>query len=218
MKAKKQDRIAAHKKFTCRQFSKNYLGPLRNSTLSLMKERGFLVKQVDQLMHEQVAPWIHEQVFDYITDINFVKENVTDVVSDVMGVAEKNHKQTIQAEHQRRADVKSEEERLKKLKEEEKIRKKIEREERKRQEQLQKLRNEIEENFVKKGESKELMNHQDFTEIHGSLSGLQMMGGVGGPIIHTAIVISAGLEKFPDQIEEFVNKKAIQQFIATYIG
>jgi hypothetical protein len=61
-----------------------------------------LVKPIDQVIHENVLPWMFDQMVNFLDDEDAIDNNVEDVVGDGFNKGKEDHKNRILAEYQRR--------------------------------------------------------------------------------------------------------------------
>ena len=65
-RARKEERKAAHKKYVARVMAKKHMNGLKISALKGLKDQGMLVQPIDQVMHEQVLPWMIEKMQEFL--------------------------------------------------------------------------------------------------------------------------------------------------------
>jgi hypothetical protein len=83
-------------------------------------------------------------------------------------------------------------------------------------EELQKLKDDVKKNFIKKGDLRERMILQDMTDPHGNCGQKKVIGAVGGQLGQLIMVISAAITTQKDKTGGFIDKQHIQTFFAQY--
>ena len=104
-KARKEEKRAAHKKHVARVMAKSYLVGLRFNALSALKDQGMLIEPIEQVMNENIMPWVLDCMADFIDDEDDQEFNLEDVIKDAFELGKQQHKESIEKEYQRRRDV-----------------------------------------------------------------------------------------------------------------
>ena len=104
-KARKDDKRAAHRKYTARLMAKKHLVGLKENALRALVDQGMLVEPLDRAIHEEVMPWLLEQMGAFMVDEEFVEANNEDVVTDAFETGKNTHKQAILNEQKRKQDL-----------------------------------------------------------------------------------------------------------------
>ena len=189
-KVKKLEKIAAHKKYTCREVAKSFCSPLSTHVLTSLSVRGMMVPKLETEIHEQVVPWLYDKMFDFLIDEELHNSNTNELLKDSMTVDEHLHRSMIEKEHKRIEDERKEAERQLKQKLYEKEQRRLERERKRREEELRKLKEDIDEKFIKAGEQAEGIVFQEISTPNADFIGKKIIGAVGGPFVQIAIVLS----------------------------
>lgn len=77
-----------------------------------------LIEPIEQVMTENIMPWVLDYMIDFIDDEDDQEINLEDVIRDAFELSKIQHKESIEREYQRRRDVISEKEHQLQLKEE----------------------------------------------------------------------------------------------------
>lgn len=67
-----------------------------------------LIEPLEQVMNENVMPWVMDFMADFIDDEEDQEINLEDVVRDAFELGKMQHKDSIEKEYQRRRDVEDE--------------------------------------------------------------------------------------------------------------
>ena len=215
-KVKKLEKIAAHKKFSCRQLAKRFFAPMTSHSIVSLYERGALVDPFKSKMHEVLVPWLYQKTQEFLIDDEIHSANNDKLLQDVMRVEEVIHRSKIAKEEKRLENERIEAEKLHQQKLHEKEQRRLERERKKREEELRKLKEDIHEKFIKIIEPVDGIPFQEVCTPNADYQSKNIIGIVGGPFIHMAIVLTILKQKEGDEYEEFFNKKNIAQFLITY--
>lgn len=70
-----------------------------------------LIEPLEQVMNENVMPWVMDFMADFIDDEEDQEINLEDVVRDAFELGKMQHKDSIEKEYQRRRDVEDEKQR-----------------------------------------------------------------------------------------------------------
>ena len=81
-KARREEKKAAHKKHVARVMAKSYLVGLKFNALRGLKDQGMLIEPLDQVMTENVMPWVLDFMADFIDDEEDQEINLEDVIRD----------------------------------------------------------------------------------------------------------------------------------------
>jgi len=196
MREKKKTKMMAHKKVTARTLAKSYMARLKENSYGHLKQVGFYTDQFkEQVLEENVVPWLQARVFEFIQDLEIQESIPTRMAIDHFNSEQMTHLDNVAAERERQRQGREEIERQKAKKEEEKRLKKEAREKKRKEEELEALRKEIEANFVEKGESKAENLTQELIEIDGQGDKDKHHIGVIGGILGQVIITLAILEK-----------------------
>lgn len=120
-------------------------------------------------LYTDVVPWLLEHSETFAEAIDAEKSTLSELFDENLEVHTSIHKKRVDNEHARLK--KQAEDRAKEEKErlEAKLKRQEERAARKKAEALRRLKQDIKENFIDKGENKEHMTLQEFTDIDGHL-------------------------------------------------
>ena len=129
---------------------------------------------------------------------------------------EEEHRRTVEKEKRRLEDVRLEKERYEKEKEEEKKRRRAAREAIKKANELKKLKDEVNDMFVAKGEHKEHVLNQEIVEITGLHQKVPTIGAIGG-ILGQIMICFHTLFKHWTKDLDILNPKTVQNFLYLYI-
>lgn len=113
------------------------------------------MKPIEHVLHENVFPWILENMINFLQEDDFVDINSDEIVRDAFQSSKAKHRESVENQYQRRQYIKDEEERQRQEKEAYRIQRRQMREQRRREELLQQLKNEIRTYFVEKAEVRE---------------------------------------------------------------
>lgn len=215
-KVKKLEKIAAHKKFTCRQVAKKFFAPMTSHALVSLQERGAMVQDFDSKLSEQLVPWLYERTQEFLIDEDVHEHNHDKLLRDIMLIEQMGHKSMMEKEHKRLENKKIAADKAHQQKLYEKEQRRLERERKRKEEELRKLKEDIQEKFIKTGESVEGIVFQELSTPNADFIPKNIIGAVGGPFIQLAIVLSS-LKGKEEDFEEFYNKKSIAQFLITYV-
>jgi radial spoke head protein 3 len=105
-KVKKLEKIAAHKKFTCRQIAKKFFAPMTSHVMTSLKERGAMIKEFDIKLTENYVPWLYLKMQEFMIEDQIHEENENKLVKDVMKIEEMGHRSMMEKEHKRLEDEK----------------------------------------------------------------------------------------------------------------
>ena len=215
-KVKKLEKIAAHKKFTCRQIAKKFFAPMTSHALVSLKERGGMVKDYDALVYEDFIPWLYGKTQEFLIEEEICELNNDKLLRDVMLIEQMGHHSMIDKEHKRLDDERIDSEKAHEQKLYEKDQRRLEREHKRREEELKKLKEDINQKFIQGGESVEGITSQEVSHPNAELISKNIVGAVGGPFVQIALVLSVLKDK-EEEVDEFFNKKSIAQFLITYV-
>ena len=101
-KARKEERKAAHQKYTARQFAKKYLVGMRENALKALKDQGMLVKPIEIVLEETVLPWLMEQMDEFQEDIDDQLVNRESVIREGFQSVTTIHARAVQSEFDRK--------------------------------------------------------------------------------------------------------------------
>ena len=215
-KVKKLEKIAAHKKFSCRQLAKRFFAPLTSHAIVSLCERGALIEPLESKMYEVIVPWLYDKTQEFLIEDELHNVNNDKLLKDVMKVEEVIHRSKITKEEKRLENERIAAEKLHQQKLYEKEQRRLERERKKREEELRKLKEDIHEKFIKISEPVEGIPFQEVCTPNADYQSKNIIGVVGGPFIQMAVVLTILKQKEGEEYEEFFNKKNIAQFLITY--
>uniref|UniRef100_A0A7S3KDM4 Uncharacterized protein n=1 Tax=Euplotes crassus TaxID=5936 RepID=A0A7S3KDM4_EUPCR len=216
-KVKKLEKIAAHKKFTCRQLAKKFFAPLTSHAIVSLKERGAMIDSFNSQLQENVVPWLYEKVNEFMIDDELHEANNDKVLIDFMSIEMQGHRSMIEKEHKRLEDERILAEEAEKQRLNEKEQRRLERERRRKEEELRKLKEDIKERFVTSGEPVEGIVAQELSTPCADLISKSIIGAIGGPFAQIALVLSVLKDtQSEDEYEEFYSKKNVAQFLIFY--
>ena len=145
-KVKKLERIAAHKKFTCRQVAKKFFAPLTSHALVSLKERGAMTNKFNSQLHEELVPWLFEKTNEFLIEDELENNNCDKILLDIMKIEQLGHRSMIDKEHQRLEDERIKAEKAHELKLYEKEKRRLNRQLIRREEELRKLKKTLKKN------------------------------------------------------------------------
>jgi hypothetical protein len=215
-KVKKLEKIAAHKKFTCRQAAKKFFSPLTSHALVSLQERGGMIVDFEEKMHKDLVPWLFEKTHEFLIDDDLHDNNGDKLLGDVMRIEEKCHIFMIEKEHKRLENQRIAAEEALQQKLHEKENRKLERERKRKEEEMRKLKEDIRVKFIATSEPTEGILYQDLASPNADLASKGIVGAVGGPFMQIAIVLSV-ISQTEEDCEEWFNKKNVAQFLITYV-
>lgn len=146
-----------------------YAKGMKDNAYRHLADVGFFTNRFRvNVLEQNVLPWLTKKTAKFVQQMDSMDALPNEFVSSFFDQVEEDHRQTVQAEKERRANVKAMIEQQELEKQQEKERRRAAREAQKKANELQKLRNEVNEQFVMKGESREHMLQQDLLEINGN--------------------------------------------------
>lgn len=194
---KKKNKIAAHRKIVSRQIAKQYSSGMKSLTYNHLATVGFFTNRFKvNVMEQEILPWLFGKVENFVHSIDVTGKFPDELVVTYFDEAEAVHRETVEAERQRKERVRLEREQQEKEKQEEKARRRAAREAQRKANELRKLKEEVNEVFVSKGESREHILIQDLVEITGNSQKGVCVGGIGGMIGQMILCFSALHKKF----------------------
>lgn len=215
-KVKKLEKIAAHKKFVCRQVAKKFFAPLTSHALVSLEERGAMVQDFDVEICENFLPWLMGKTHEFLIDEEVHEKNNDKLLRDVMRIEELGHRSMMEKEHKRQDNQRAAAEKAHQQKLNEKEQRRLEKERKKKEEELRKLKEDINQKFIQTGESAEGIAFQEVSTPNADFIEKKIVGAVGGPFTQMAIVLSTIKER-EEEYDEFYNRKNIAQFLITYV-
>ena len=70
MREKKKNKLLAHRKIVTRVVAKDYLGGLRENVYQRLADVGFFTNNFRiNVLDNDVVPWLHEKVFEFVQDL-----------------------------------------------------------------------------------------------------------------------------------------------------
>ena len=165
-----------------------------------------------------MLPWLYSAVESLVSEMQ-----VQGDFSDVLVGSNVNHElalheKTVQAERDRKEAVKRSIEEAAQKKLEDKRKRKEQRELAKKAAGLKAMKEDLHAKFIAKGESKDSVLSQEFSEINGFHSKTNAVGAIGG-FLGQMILVIAGAAKIAEKnkINDFFEPRVIQNFIFTFI-
>ncbi len=216
---RKKNKIAAHRKVCARTLAKSYMKTISKCSFQYLTDVGYFVDPFQtNVLENNVLPWLYNTVESLVGEIQ-VQNDFSDIlVGSNVNQQLTLHEKTVQAERDRKEAVKRsiEEAALKKL--EDKRRRKEARELAKKAAGLKALKEDLYSKFIAKGENKDSVLSQEFSEINGFHTKQPAIGAIGG-FLGQMIMVIAGAARIAEKnkITDFFEPRVIQNFIYTFI-
>jgi len=216
---RKKNKIAAPRKVCARTLAKSYMSNIQKCSFQYLKDVGYFVEPFQtNVLENNVLPWLYTTVESLVNDMQ-VQVDFSDVlvgsnVNHELSV----HEKTVQAERDRKEAVKRSIEEAAQKKLEDKRKRKEQRELAKKAAGLKAMKEDLYAKFIAKGESKDSVLSQEFSEINGFYSKTNGVGAIGG-FLGQMILVIAGAAKIAEKnkITDFFEPRVIQNFIFTFI-
>jgi Radial spoke protein 3 len=216
---RKKNKIAAHRKVCARTLAKSYMSNIQKCSFQYLKDVGYFVEPFQtNVLENNVLPWLYTKVESLVNEMQ-VQVDFSDVlvgsnVNHELSV----HEKTVQAERDRKEAVKRSIEEAAQKKLEDKRKRKEQRELAKKAAGLKAMKEDLYAKFIAKGESKDSVLSQEFSEINGFYSKTNGVGAIGG-FLGQMILVIAGAAKIAEKnkITDFFEPRVIQNFIFTFI-
>ena len=216
---RKKNKIQAHRKICSRLLSKGYMSGLKNSAVQYLTDVGYFTNtfQVD-VLEQNVLPWLFNRVEGFVSELDqlnsfpdvFLGANVDEFLRD--------HQETVQLEKDRKESVRQAIDEALREKQEDKKRKREAKDAARKAADLKKLREQVDSQFVSKGEYKESILLNEASEINGNLSKSSTVGILGGFLGQLVMVVSGAHRKAKhDGIKVLLDPKVVQNFLHLYI-
>ena len=74
-----------------RVLAKKHLIGLKENALKSLSDQGVLVKPIDIVLHENVMPWIVDQMMNFLTEDDYVQVNAEEVVNLAFTLGQQEH-------------------------------------------------------------------------------------------------------------------------------
>ena len=206
-KARKEAQRAAHRKYVARVLAKKHLLGLKLGGLRALVDQGMLVDPIEVVIHENVMPWLLEQMAAFIEDEDYIELNQNEVVRDAVEEGKDTHMKAIEAEQKRKRDLIDQQEQALIQKEYMRQARREARETRRIQQELDKLRAEIKQHFVDRGDTREHILSQEILDITGNFEKGKPFVGVYGGLLLQLLVAFTTLQNFYKGKEPVAGKK-----------
>eukprot|EP00347_Sterkiella_histriomuscorum_P006020 403354377 len=214
---KKKNKIAAHRKIVSRQIAKQFSHSMKDHAYRHLADVGFFTNRFQvNVLEQNVFPWLTKKTAKFVLALETLGKFPDELMMSYFDESEEQHKITVEQEKQRRENVRLEIENQEREKQEEKEKRKAAREAQRKANELKKLKDEIYESFIQKGEQKEHILQQDLIEVTGHNIKQTVVGGLGGMLGQMILCFSAIHKKWKKE-QEFLNPKVVQNFIFLYI-
>ncbi|KRW98192.1 hypothetical protein PPERSA_03394 [Pseudocohnilembus persalinus] len=152
--AQKDQNILAHKKMISRIISKNHVGQLSNKVLEILRNKGVFRHPLNMTLLNNFVPWLYQEVQDVINTYQQAQKEITSIVDNVIEENKLLHEQSLQKDKEKKQQILQQ----KQLDEEARQKRIAEKKEAKRQklekERRQKIKEQILDQLVSKGELK----------------------------------------------------------------
>jgi hypothetical protein len=168
-------------------------------------------------LEQNVFPWLTKKAAKFVLSIDETRKLPDELIASHLDQEEEIHRKTVEAERKRKEQKRLLQEQMERERQEEKQRRRAARLAAKKAAELRKLKEEINESFIKKGEPREGMLLQDMVEIDGNYQRQAMIGCLGG-MLGQLIVCFSALSKM-EQLRDvdILDPKVVQPFIFLYI-
>ena len=215
-RARKQDLIFAHQKFCSRIYSKRYLRDVKSSSLRFLQDTGAFRDPREVQFHVELLPWL----LNTVVGVQVTQGEALALVQNAVGEAytrlTEAHQAAIAGEYKRREDVeesKRQDQRATELRKQQRQEKRIER---KHRQELEALKNRIEDVLIKTAELREGATSQIYSDFDGRQNG-QIVGTPGGNFGEFLLAIAA-LEEIlefnlvSDQVQTILHAYLVNEF------
>ncbi len=95
-RARKEEKRCAHRKYVARVMAKKYLVGLKDNALRGLVDQGMLVQPIEQVIHENVMPWLLDKMADFLNDEDLIEINTENVIKDAFEFGKESHKKAIE--------------------------------------------------------------------------------------------------------------------------
>ncbi len=164
MRTQKKNKMTSHKKIVARSIAKQYLRDSRQNAYRYLGDVGaFTDRFQTEVLEQNVLPWMFNLVEDFISDKKNINGYFDTFVNDHVSQSKEQHDQVVDAEYARIEQLKKGSEEAEQQRLAEKQHRREARAAAKKARELQQLREEIDANFVTKGESKEAILYQELS-------------------------------------------------------
>lgn len=129
---------------------------MKENVYKHLADTGFFINQFrEEVLEHNILPWLFGKVEGFVKEMGVMDSYPDNFILDHYNEFEHEHQRTVNQERKRQDNVRLEKERMEKEKEEEKRKRRAAREAVKKANELKKLKDEVHDTFVAKGEHKE---------------------------------------------------------------
>ncbi len=212
----KEGQYKAHQNLIARILAKEYLKPLKSSTLRLLRNEGLFSDSFWGDYYTHTIPWIYAEtakIMDSEVDCgSALVQLMTGGTEQVL----QSHAEILAVERKRRNEIIAERERKAEAERKAKEQRRKEREEKRKQEELKRLFERVDQNVIKKGVEKEEILRQELSNVNGHFQGREIVGLIGGLITEMAATFAAAADALSGK--EFITDKNAYIFVVMYLG
>lgn len=216
---RKKNKIAAHRKVCARSIAKSYMSSINKCAFSYLSDVGYFVDPFQvNVLEQNVLPWLYTQVETFLDDLT-VQGDFSDVlVGSNVDSQMLIHEKTVQGERDRKEAVRRGIEEAHQRKLEDKRKRREAKELARKVAGLKALKEDINAKFVAKGEIRDQILVQEFSEINGFFIRHPVIGALGG-FLGQLILVIAGANKVAqaNKVEDFFEPRVIQNFLYQFI-
>lgn len=190
--------MKTHEKLVCRVLAKQFTSRTQVNALERLIQAGFFRDAVEVELIKEYLPWIYSEVKEELglslgleTDVEGKVGHILGLVASVDNLLFEEHKKVLAQERDRRANVLREREEARLAKEEDLRQRRERRKIRLEKERRQKLKDQVVEQLLSKGEERDAL--AAISDIDGYGQGAPFIGHLGGFIGEMIIFVNAVL-------------------------
>lgn len=216
---RKKNKVAAHRKICCRSIAKGYMDNLKSSAVGYLSDVGYFTDTFKvEVLEQTVLPWLFQHVEGYVEELDTFG-NFSDVfVGATVDECLTTHDKTVRSEKERKEAVRNGIEQAKREKLEGKRRKKEAKEAAKKAAELKKLKEEVFNTYISRGDSRDGILANEVMNANGFHQRSQCAGVLGGFIGQLMLVISGAHRRMKQTLGKLlVEPRIVQNFLLLYI-
>lgn len=199
---KKATQKLAHEKMVCRTIAKQLLSTLKANSYRNLADVGFFYNKFSEVtLKTDVLPWLFDETEKCLEELNASDTMPTEAINGFIEATSLEHEATIKAHNEKRDNATkiakdNERDRLAS-----KAQRKREREAARKAEELEKLRSQIETDYVKTAKTEEGVLFQDIVDIDGFGRKQQNVVGVIGGFIGQLVMVLNTIQKHYSRLD-----------------
>lgn len=181
--------------------AKQYLQSIKPSSYVFLKDVGFFHNKFkEETLNADVLPWLFQQTETFVQQLQTLNKYPDSLISSYMQDVSTLHTQKVQEQHKRLDAIKEEQRLAEEAKIAEKARRKAAREAKKKAEEIARLREQIEVDFVQQGTLLDGILTQDVTDVDGyqKKDEGKSIGVIGGFLGQLMIVFNTVATYYPN--------------------